>query len=357
MLHQAYFLETDAAQTLGLRLLPKRTWWPVLVVPRALCVFEALPCRGLSWLERGQFARTQAKRLAPFAQTGFNACVRGDTLMLWLWDQAELRQAAQAIQLNPRRTRLWAEPLLRQAPVGSGDRQLPCQGGTDLQTVTRGAIVASRWQAGSTISETSALRTWPWAWELAQQKLAAITATNTRAVGSAWSGPALARLASVATLVGTASFAAYWGTQVLGAREQLQKLQSEADGSTQRLGDLAGLRSRSNSGLDWLKRYEQLSLGLQAPELLNALAPVFERHGVVIKELEAKEGEVKLVLASAGSDIDLPALLKALKTTPGLDNVQLRAGLDFSQATFSLRASGFMRAAAWPAKKGTGDGG
>jgi hypothetical protein len=356
MLHQAYLLEIDAAQTLGLRQLPQRTWWPVLVVPRALCVFEALPCRGLPWRERGQFARMQAKRLAPFAQTGFNACVRGNTLMLWFWDQAEVRQAAQALKLNPQRTRLWAEPLLRPVPVGSGQRQLACLGGTDVQTVAQGAIVASRWQPGGTAAAT-ALRTWPWAWELGRQKLAAVVATDSLGTGSIGSGPALARLASVATLVGTASFAAYWGTQVLGAREQLQKLQDEADRSTQRLGDLAGLRSQSNSGVDWLKRYEQLTLGLQWPELLNALAPVLERHGVVIKEMEAKEGEVKLVLASAGSDIDLPALLKALKTTPGLDTVQLRAGLDFSQATFSLRASGFMRASAWPVKKGAGNGG
>jgi hypothetical protein len=131
MLHQAYLLEIDAAQTLGVLQLPRRTWWPSLVVPRALCVFESVPCRGLAWRERKQFARTQAKRLAPFANFGFNACVRSGTLMLWFWDQSEVQNAARARGLDPVRTRLWAEPLLRQAPSGSGQRVVACAGGTD----------------------------------------------------------------------------------------------------------------------------------------------------------------------------------------------------------------------------------
>jgi hypothetical protein len=353
MLHQAYLLEIDAAQTLGVRQSPLRAWRPTLVVPRALCVFEAVPCRGLAWLERGQFARLQAKRLAPFANHGFNACVRANTLMLWLWDQDEVAAAAQALNLNPQRTRLWAEPMLRAAPTGSGERRLACNGGTDVQTLVQGAIVASNWQASdASAAPAPALRTWPWAWELARQTLASSDVGAAASQRRAWSWPQVWRLASVAALVGSASFAAYWGSQLLGAREQLQKLQSEADSSTQRLGDLAGLRNLSSQGADWLKRYAQLSIGMQWPELLAALAPTLERAGVVMKELESRDDEVKLVLGSAGSDIDLPALLKALKAIPGFSNVQLRAGLDFSQATFSLRAPGFMRAAGLPAQKG-----
>ncbi len=353
MLHPAYLLEIDAAQALGLRQSPQRTWRPTLVVPRALCVFEAVPCKGLAWHERVAFARLQAKRLAPFANYGFNACVRANTLMLWFWDQNEVTAAAQALKLNPHRTRLWAEPLLRSVPTGSGERRLLCKGGSDLQTLAQGAIVASNWQAGPPgAASVPALRSWPWAWELATQTLASNAAGVAAKQRGAWSWPQLWRLASVAALVGTASFAAYWGTQVLGAREQLQKLQSEADNSTRRLGDLAGLRNTSNQGADWLKRYAQVSVGIQWPELLAALAPVLERHGVVIKEMETRDDEVKLVLGSAGSDIDLPALLQALMATPGLSQVQLRAGLDFSQATFSLRAPGHMRAAGLRTQKG-----
>jgi hypothetical protein len=353
MLHPAYLLEIDAAQALGVRQSPQRTWRPALVVPRALCVFEAVPCKGLAWNERGAFARLQAKRLAPFADYGFNACVRANTLMLWFWDQTEVAAAARTLDLHPQRTRLWAEPLLRSAPTGSGERRVPGQGGTDVQTLVQGAIVASSWHAdGQTTVPTGTLRRWPWAWELAQQTLAARDGSGAPTQRSAWSWPQLWRLASVATLVGTASFAAYWGSQLLGAREQLQKLQSEADNSTRRLGDLAGLRNVSSQGTDWLKRYAQLSIGIQWPELLTALAPALERHGVVIKEMETRDDEVKLVLGSAGSDIDLPGLLQALKATPGVSQVQLRAGLDFSQATFSLRAPGHMRAAGLTTQKG-----
>ncbi len=343
MLHQAYLLEIDAAQTLGVLRLPQRTWWPSLVVPRALCVFESVPCRGLAWRERKQFARTQAKRLAPFANFGFNACVRSGTLMLWFWDQSEVQTAAHARGLNPLRTRLWAEPLLRQAPAGSGQRLVACDGGSDEQTLAQGAIVASRWMAGGTLPAAQRRR-WPWGWELSGQTLAAAgDAAPAMSFGLSW--PSVWRTAGTLALVGTASFAAFWGAQVMGAREQLLKLQNEADGSARRLGDLASLRSASNDNASWVNNYAQLSMGIQAPQLLKAMSPVLERYGVVMKELEIREDEVKLVLTSAGSDIDLPALLKALKAIRGVHSVQLRAGLDFSQATFSLRAPGYMRSA------------
>jgi hypothetical protein len=342
MLHQAYLLEIDAAGKLGVRPSGHRAWWPSLVVPRALCVFEAVPCRGLAWGERSAFARLQAKRLAPFVNYGFNACVRSHTLMLWFWDLSEVQDAATAAKLIPSRTRLWAEPLLRQVPTGSGERRVACVGGHDEQTLRDGAIVASRWAPGAS-GPAAALRTWPWSWELSSQRL--LMAKTTTAGGRSGLGwQTLASAASLLTLAGTASFAAYTGSQLLAGREQLRLWENASDAATQRMSDLAGLRTASTSDAEWVTRYKQSSLGMQWPLLLTALSPALERYGVVMKELEVKEDEVKMVLVSAGSDIDLPALLGALKATPGVSQVQLRAGVDFSQATFSLRATGHMRA-------------
>jgi hypothetical protein len=343
MLHQVYLLEIDAQRALAIRASNRRAWWPSLVVPRALCVFQSLSCRGLAWHERKQFAHLQAKRLAPFAHYGFNACVRGEHLMLWFWDQHEVLQAtqAQAIKIEPT-TRLWAEPLLRAAPTGTGERHLRSHGGDDVQTLQGGAIVASRWHAGGGQAITPPLRRWPWSWELAQQRL---VLPHTQTSGGQWSWRSAAQLTSALGLLGTACYASYWGVHLFAARQQLQALQTEAENSERRLGDAARFRTAAGDGGDWVSNYMRLSASIQWPELLRALRPPFERHGVVMKEMEVKEDEVRLVVVSAGSDIDLPGLLRTLQSTPGLQNVQLRAGLDSSQATFSLRASGFMSAA------------
>jgi hypothetical protein len=357
MLHPAYLLEIDGAGKLGVRPSGQRAWWPSLVVPRALCVFEAVPCRGLAWGERRAFARLQAKRLAPFVNFGFNACVRSNTLMLWFWDLTEVQDAANAVKLNASRTRLWAEPLLRQVPTGSGDRVVASVGGNDEQTLSDGAITASRWAPGVPGSAV-ALRNWPWSWELSSQRLLAANAAATATGGP--SGPSglrwqsMASAASLLTLAGTAGFAAYTGSQLVAGREQLRLWENASDAATQRVSDLAGLRTSSTGDAEWVARYKQSSLGMQWPLLLTALSPALERYGVVMKELEVKEDEVKMVLVSAGSDIDLPALLRALKATPGVSQVQLRAGVDFSQATFSMRATGYMRAPGLAAGLATG---
>ena len=351
MLHQTYLLESDAGAVLRLRPLPQKTWQPALVVPRALCVFESVPCRGLAWYERARFARLQAQRLAPFSNTGFNACVRGKTLMLWLWDQAEIQNATLEAKLDGQRTRLWAEPLLRAAPLGLGERRLVCSAGIDVQTLAGAAITASHWLAGSNeASQAPAMRRWPWAWELANQRLSPGGETASKRT---WSWPSAWRMASASALVASASYAGFWGAQLLGARTQLTAYQAEAENSTRRLGDLASLRLQSSDSAGWVQRYEQFSAGIQWPALLAALAPALEKYGVVMKEMEVREDEVKFTVASAGSDIDMPALLRALVATKGISNVQLRTTLDFSQATFSLRATGYLRAAGVRLSEGT----
>lgn len=351
MLQPLYLLETDPAGKLVPRASARASWLHAVVVPRSVCVFEAVPCRGLAWHERVSFARLQGRRLAPFANTGFNACVKSGVLMLWLWDQAEVMAALNDLQLDPHKTRLWAEPLLQTRPAGSGQADRACAGGVDLQTLVEGAITVSVWQPAAAPLPAPALpRTWPWSRELAGQRLRPVGD-----IGAArrWSPATLLATACYASLVGAATYAAYWGAQMLAADVQLERLESEAQRSTRQLGDLADVRARSKSANDWVTAYARLATGLMAPTLLDTLAPVLERYGVVIREMEARGDEVRLSVVSAGSDIDLPGLLQGLSASPGFANVQLRTGVDFSQATFSMRVPGHLQTVAMPTTGGT----
>ncbi len=339
MLHPAYLLRADAAGKLAVLRIAATFIRPAIIVPRSICVFESLPCRGLAWHEQPGFARTQARRLTPFEDYGFNACVRGRRLHLWFWDHAEVRAAMASLPVQAASTRMWAEPLLLPAPKGTGNATQECDGGAESRTLVDGAIVESRWQARASTA-LPAYRRLPWAWELAGQRLAP-RADAPQALSLARAGRATAYVA----LVGAAAWAAHWEARRQASLGVLVQAEASLQDASQKMGDSAALRAQATELGAWLDAFARQARNLDWPGLIESLRPVLRRYGVVVKEIEVRGEEVRLSVASAGSDIDLPELLRALSATEGLTDVQLSTGLNLTQATFSMRARGFVGAA------------
>lgn len=343
MLHPVYLLRTEAAGSLSLQALPQRAWLrPQVCVPRRLCLFESVPCKGLAWHERRSFARLQAARLAPFLTTGCSAAVRNGTLMLWFWDQAEVLPALSAAGVDPARVRFMAEPLLLAPPVGSGERRLPCTDGVDVQRLTDGAIVASAWVQNTGPGQTEQRRSHAWSWELIGAEAlrdGALPGPRTQPLHQwVWRG-------ALALTVASAVFTSYWAGTVWGLKAQRERLEAAALGTTARLGTLASLQRQASQDKDWVTTYQRLGQGMRWSSLLRALTPSLERSGVVMKEMEVRQDEIRLAVVTAGAAIDLPQLLESLAAIPGIADVQLRVNVDVTQATFSMRAPGFMNLA------------
>jgi len=322
----------------------------VVCVPRRLCVFESVPCKGLAWHERRSFARLQAQRLAPYSDTGCTAVVRGGTLMLWLWDRSEVLAALARNDIAADTVQAVAEPLLLARPTGSGRREVPCHEGIDDQTLANGAIVASQWLEIPTPASASAgLLQRPWAWNLiGQTGLDVALASPSGAVRL----QQMVVLSSLALAAAGLGFASYWGSLLWQLESRRDALQIAASDTTRQLGDLANLQRAAAQDSEWVVTYQQLGQGMRWPALVQALLPALERYGVVVREMEVRQDDVRLSVVTAGAGIDLPGLLQSLSSVPGVEDVQLRMNIDVSQATFSLRAAGFMQAADDPRANG-----
>jgi len=276
-----------------------------VVVPRAWCVAEVLPARQVRWWEQAGFASLQAKRLAPFPDTGGSASVRGGQLRLWLWDQSEVEAALAD-----------APPALRRA----------------------------RRVAQAQLDESSASRFGPWNRDLLAARTAAGADRGPRAAG-------FATALGAAALLGTGAYAAYWWAAASAAETRLAELQTQAGERGAQVAALTALSRAEQADREWIEGYARAGASLDIERLLRALSVPLETHGVAIRELEVRQDDVRLMLVSAGIEIDLPQLVRNMARVPGLTDVQLRQNIDLTQATLSLRADGFYGAPAGPATR------
>jgi hypothetical protein len=333
-------LQIEPSQQLTVAPLEGKRWRPTVVVPRALCVFESMPCAGLAWHEHRMFARAQAARLAPFKQYGCNAAVAGGRLMLWFWDQAEVSAALSAGGLNPLSQIYVAESLLRRPAARDGSVNTACWGGTDRIEVAQGALLQSVWEAGPATSVSIApiaMRTW--ARELLSH--ASLRPSWFGRLGHLATRRTMLPLFSASILTLTAAYLTYWGGSYLGSTQRLTQLEMAADDADRAIGNLVTLKQSAALNERWVTNYTQLAASVELDRLLSALTVVMEHHGVVIRELELRKGELRLALSSAGGEIDLPRLLEGLTRMPGVSDVQLRDNVELAQVGFSLRVPAY----------------
>jgi hypothetical protein len=317
-----------------------RSWRPSLVIGREFLLFESLPCKGVAWHELTGFARLQAARLSPYQRSGACAAVRNGTLMLWFWDADELNSALEKLALPAEGLQFIAEPLMHALDKDEGPLRLACHSGTDVLLLDKGAIVRSRWEARTVAGHpVPRLLSRPWARNRLESTLHGgadgLSITSLRRHG-------LAILATVA-VVACGARTAYWGGSLLAGDKQLAALESTTAAQVERLGTVRQLQLRSQADLRWVQGYEDISGSLQVSRLLDALEQPLAAQRVVIKELEVRGDEARLMISSVGADLDLPALIATLKGISGLDDVRLRQSVDPSQAEFSARAAGFRR--------------
>lgn len=332
MLNPVYRLAIDAQQRVQLGPVVGRAWRTTVVVPRAICVFEAVAAAGVAWHERAGFARLQALRLAPFASTQGSAALRGQTLMLWLWDADEVDAALVAGGLDPARTARIAEPLLLPLPATEGTTTLRCQGGTDHLRLAAGAIRESRWQpeAGSARAAPDLLRR-PWSRDLLGQ------------AGLAWDAATLQRGAAMAcwaAAFASAAVLAYWGGQLRGLEQRLAAEEARSADTSTDLALMLRLRQGESADRAWIAQVRQLASSVQVEPLFASLRQVLEANNLAIRELELRQDDLRITLASGGTEIDLPRVLQALATLPGVGDVQLRQSNEPALAAFTLRVAG-----------------
>lgn len=335
MLNPVYRLAIDAHQRMRLGPPIGRALRTTVVVPRQACVFESMPCVGVAWHERAAFARLQALRLAPYAATAGSAAVRRQTLMLWLWDAHEVDATLTEAGLSSARVTKVAEPLMLALPNSNGSAGLRCQGGVDQIVLDRGAIKDSRWQPDDSLGRAAPdLLRRPWARDL----------MSPSSFYGAWDAGTLQRsvtMASWAIAFGFAAYLAYWGGKWQGLEAQVAGREARSDNTSTDFTRLLQLKQAQAADQAWLDSFRRLSSSIQIDPLLEALQQPMEANNLVIKELELRNEDLRILVGTAGGDIDLPRVLGALSAVPGFEGVQLRQSPDTQQAGFTMRVAGF----------------
>ncbi len=256
--------------------------------------------------------------------------------MMWLWDADEVNAAIAAAGVSPTACTVVAEPLMLFVPRQSGPFDLVCQGGIDHLELDGGAIRQARWEPhgpGRRLARPDLLPR-PWATILSGRHLSAggVLGLSPRELAGATVG---------VVAIAAAIHMAYWAGSLYGLQAQVSTLGQEPDREKIDLGAVNQFKQAERNDAAWLFHFARLSASLQVGELLNALEKPMEAHRLAIKELEVRNDDLRLTVASVGSDIDLPAVLLALERVPGFDRVQLRQNNDTVQATYSMRLTHF----------------
>lgn len=342
MLHSVLQLQTDEGGKARVVVTKQRSFRRVLVISRAMCIFESVPCKGVAWHETRSFALLQAQRLAPHLNSGASAAVKGGTLMLWFWDESEVQTAMQLAGHPYAGIQRVAETLTLGLPARQGQWKVRCAMGADSMTLVEGAVVASHWTSEVTgaIAPTREMGR-PWARDLIGRPIALGSGSS-----KLDSGRSLQRDTTVlgaAAAVACAAYLAYWQASYLGARDRLATLESSSESSLERARKALEMRRLAAEDSAWVAAYQELGGSFRTELFLQSLARPLAAGGLVVKEMEVRNEEARLVLVSASGEIDLPRTLELLGRMPGAFDVALRDASDFRQATFTLKIPGYRR--------------
>ncbi|WP_418316457.1 hypothetical protein [Piscinibacter sakaiensis] len=342
MLNPVYRLASDAQKRLQLSPTSRRAFGTTVVVPREVSIFEHLPGSGVALHERSGFARLQALRLSPFANTGGSAAMRNKILMLWLWDDREIDEAIAAGGLDPARVTKIAEPLMLPLPTTSGTAALRCAGGVDHLQLAGGAITASRWQPDTALRDLPPeLAARPWARDLLR---------SGSLIGN-WSEASFKRTFAFSAwtlAIGCAAYLAYWEATTRGLEARRAAVAAQTSTTDLLLGRMTELKQAYQRDQAWLDDFNRLSSGIRIDPLLDALQRVVEANRLVVKELDLRNDDLRITVVSVGGVLDLPAVLRSIAGVPGFASVQLRQSENTQQASFSVQVTGFRTVSTMP---------
>jgi hypothetical protein len=321
---------------------------PLWILPRAWCVTTSLQAKGVPKHKTVAFVNLHLGRLAPFADYGVYACRSGDWVHLWFWENQRVRTICEKHN--------WDFASLQLAPesvcfpkINEGAVLLQCQQGVEAQLWHEGLLLDSAWWPDLVDKAT---------WQKWLPTAAAATGVRTDLASWPETPPLISR-GSDMQKVGTASLSEPWASNVLGKRwwyalkeirgEKLQliagaalmlcasylaaqwwTLQTEQRRVENKIETLSPLveplnaaRSKAMESQQWVNKLAGLRSQDDVRDLLRSLQPVLQQQEAAIREFEYLDGEVRLMLAPIGTQLNIVTLTQELEALPKLSNIRL----------------------------------
>lgn len=339
MFHESFLFNPDGADLLqeksAIKGIPIPPIKSILIVPRSLCMHLRVNCVGVPRLRMTDFARLQVQAMSPFSQFGSFVVRQGDWLQIWLWDiEIEMEFA------RKHGAHRWVVALPQSVyskPVAEGVVWLKNPGaqGVEGQLWRNNLLIDSLWlEEFPTQEHWGTLRAqmpelnflgWPKmlgdapteAFSVRQQRpwCRNLTPRARHRAPVRWDHVVPAFL-----VVATAGLTG-WGAWLYSQKLAYEAILSEGVASQElRLVELEPLvqaRQQTQQTLAWVNAVHGLVPAPAVNELLEELASILTRQGLVVREIEINPPTIQATLVAInGGEPRLTAVLGALENHP-----------------------------------------
>lgn len=339
MLHKSYLFNSQEPDVLlskpVFKGLPASFIRLDLVVPRQLCTHFRISCAGVPRLRLAAFAQLQVQAMAPFVHYGTYVIHQGNWLHAWVWDAAIETAFSNK---HGSEHRFHALPYsLYSTPVANGVVWLasPSHQGIEAQLWQNKQLIDSQWfdtppseanwadlraltpELESTgwpvtlptpnAAQTCAIQPRPWGSNLIPRKHLRYKINWTYIVPSS-------------LVIATAGLAG-WGAWLYSQKETYQQaITLGIKSQERRLAELEPIqkaRQRTQQTLMWVNAANALAPAPTTSDILNELANIVTRQGLLVRELEITPPTMQATLvATTGGSPRLTAVLGALENHP-----------------------------------------
>lgn len=309
-----------------------------MVVPQDQCFYARTSCVGIPGRGLAGFARLQAEQLSPFQNFGAYAVRQDQVLHVWMWDKS--LEAAFVSQHPGRTLRAVVPQVLFSAPRERGvswSRYVGAGGKTGASALL--------WRAGKLVdlvyfAQPPSSESWV-AMLIGQPQMPLLGWPSEVPFGSApgattptdkpwarnllvnrWAMPRFAMLpvARLGLWVATVVLAAASATFLTQRYADEKAIADSAENQKQRMAELEPQQQARDAAQTlgrWLASAQALSPRPAKIELLNEVAVLLSRQGLVVRELELTPPTVSATLVpSTGAELRLTSVISAIETNP-----------------------------------------
>jgi hypothetical protein len=319
-----------------------RTYW---VVARELCRFFRVPLLpGAAVKQQLDALALQTRRLSAYDETGSHCHFGADFISLWLWDQAFVRHAAEAIGVDISRLRVLPEGALVPS-AAAGVRLIETLDGFEGQSWIDGGLAASRlwpappddrawvlFQRGASVPPDRITNTTPMAMQLDW-----LDRPWTRSRLSPALGLAQVNLPYVAAIAGAAILVAfgYFGSEWLRIERDIHTVKAQTAARSADVGPVVKARGTAladAAAADNLRKLDKFPSQLA---LMARIAEIMPQNETRFVEWAFERGQLQLTVA-ATHRLDALYFVKALQGIKGFTKVESERAFDENSLRLKL---------------------
>jgi hypothetical protein len=333
----------------------------MLVMPRSQCLYLRLDARGVPLLRLRSFARLQLLAQSPIVQPEAFVARQRDTLHVWLWDGEHARAFARRHGWPLSRVEVLPSSVMTQPPpaVGAAAVLLHTPGSTgchaqlwrDRRLLHDGWFEAPPNDLSWRIWREDAIRQhglqWPEAAPVPQDHpiLRSPWARNLLRgprVAAASGRPALTRTALGCATALSVAYGVWLQAQSQHYRGQIDQVQDAESDMSARLRPVQEARESALQSQRWAVEADRLLPRPSATTLLQRIGDAVTAQGAVVRDLEIQDDRVRVTVAAAVGELNLPDLTQTLSRVPGFDDVRFvdAAGAQGLRFSWRLRDRG-----------------